>query len=111
MKTLLPIVASLLIGCTGMPDVKVEGVDNLVTTEHIMNPLEVAYTCGEKMGMGPFWILATPLETWTCDIYYSELAAVVDTDLMAHERLHCKGYWHDENLQNYYNNWKALHKS
>lgn len=104
----------LISGCMSMPDVKVEGVDNLKVTEHVVSTQEVSKICGEKLGIPRFmrflykiWGCAEiELKTWTCDIYYSEENLEGQEDLLDHERLHCKGYWHDDGLQLYYDEWR-----
>lgn len=105
----------LLGGCMSMPDKKVEGVDNLKVTEHVLSTSEVTRVCGEKLGipllmrwMVKIWGCATiELDTWTCDIYYSQENLEGQSDLLEHERMHCQGYWHDNELQEYYDSWKA----
>jgi len=104
----------LISGCMSMPDVKVVGVDNLKVTEHIVSSQEVTKICGKKLGipilmrwMIKIWGCAEiELDTWTCDIYYSEENLEDQTDLLEHERLHCQGYWHDDGLQLYYDEWR-----
>jgi hypothetical protein len=114
MKTLLVALVLFLSACSGMPDIKVEGVDNLRTTEHkLATQEEVVKVCADRLGYGPLSrvlvsIVACAtivLETWSCDIYYSDWGLKWYPEVLAHERLHCKGYWHDKGLQEYYDQW------
>lgn len=115
MKRVVATLLVLLYGCTSMPHIKVEGVDNLNVTEHLMSQSEVMSVCGQKLGIPALIrIFITPLacatvwlERWTCDIYYSEATAKYTLE---HERKHCRGYWHDDALQRYYNAWLKNNK-
>lgn len=99
-------IALAMSACSMMPDVKVEGIDNLKVTEIELSPLEVASKCTQLMGMPSFMmVLTTPLacaniwlENWSCDIYYSKLFAGISLE---HEREHCRGKWHDDGLRIY----------
>jgi hypothetical protein len=93
-----------------MPDVKVEGIDNLITTETKLSLPEVMAECGRRMGIPvPLTLLAMPLacativlERWTCDIFYAFEGSVLE-----HERLHCRGYWHDDGLREYRDSYRS----
>lgn len=114
MKNLL--LAGLLVGCSSMPDVKVEGVDNLLVSEYILQDKEaVKDTCSYFLAMSGFFPKAlacavVSLDQWTCDIFYSLDGLKSYPDLLEHERLHCKGYWHDAGLQQFYDDWRAKKK-
>jgi hypothetical protein len=105
-----------LSGCTGMPDKKVEGLDGLKVTEHVLSQSEVMSVCGQKLGIPALMrLFVTPLacatiwlEKWTCNIYYSEATAKYTLE---HERKHCQGYWHDDGLEKYRDRWLAAKKS
>lgn len=105
----------LISGCISMPDIKVEGISNLKVTEYIHTSDEVTEICRERMNINRFtaffiniYACATiVLETWTCEIHYSLENTNLFPELLAHERLHCQGYWHDNGLQEYYDAWKA----
>ena len=89
-----------------MPDIKVDGIDGLTVTEHVMPQMEASMKCASLMGMpAAMMIITLPLacahiwlERWTCDIYYAEITASISLE---HEREHCRGKWHDDDLRDY----------
>ena len=111
-RTAAILITALLAACTSMPDVKVEGLDNLKVTEHKLSQMEATVTCAKFMGIpaAMAWVVLPLacariyLEEWTCDIYYAEVTAGVSLE---HERLHCKGYWHDDRLREYRDAWRS----
>ena len=107
------IVASLAIaGCTSMPDVKVEGLDGLKTTEHVMSQMDATLACAKFMGVPtamaflvlPLACARIYLEEWTCDIYYALATADISLE---HEREHCRGKWHNDDLREYRDAWRS----
>ena len=113
MKTrLVALALAALSGCTSMPDIKVEGLDGKKTTEHRMSQIDATLTCAKFMGVPvamafvamPLACARIYLEAWTCDIYYADLTAWISLE---HERLHCKGYWHDDRLREYRDAWRS----
>ena len=112
----LLIVAFLLVSCSTMPDIKVKGVDHLAVTEHKLGQWQVIMKCANLMHTPLAVAMLFPalacakvnLSTWTCDIYYSK---ATEDFTLAHERKHCKGYWHDDGLQKYYDAWRKHPKT
>lgn len=102
----------LIAGCTAMLDVKVEGLDGLITREHRLSQVDATLTCARFMGvLAAMAFLVMPLacariylQEWTCDIYYAEITAGV---VLEHERLHWNGYWHDDRLREYRDAWRS----
>ena len=110
MKKAIAILCVMLAGCSGMPDKKVDGVDNLKTTEYVLSQFDATMTCARLMNVPaamafivlPFACANINLDRWTCDIYYAEATAGLSLE---HERKHCLGYWHDDGLQEYFDAW------
>jgi hypothetical protein len=97
-------------------DTKLEGWPALATTEHLASTKEVGDACqighcGVVMGCARF-----DLDRKTCDIWVSNENPSWP-NVLEHERLHCQGYAHRNNLlgcggddmNDYFERWKSSH--
>lgn len=101
----------LLFGCTGMPDVKVDGLPPLKVSTYIVPDGEVFTHCAPALGgymkavmMLPLACAIINLQKGVCVIILGENSPQATRE---HEALHCQGYWHDDGLREYRDAWRS----
>ena len=86
---------------------KVDGLDNLKTSIHVVNPGEIYGKCIDSKNVNILnWPLACAIirfDKWTCDVYIAENSA---SDTVEHELLHCQGYDHNGDIQKAFDEWQ-----
>jgi hypothetical protein len=108
-KKLITALAIILAACSPMPHKQVEGLENLKTTVHVLEPEEIWAACQDAYNVNLFyWPLACAkirFDLHTCDLY---VATNTPAHTFNHEMLHCKGMDHGEGIQEAYDRWKAM---
>ena len=104
------LLALLLSACSAMPDIRVANFPKLETVVKVVEPGDIYQICAPMLGGYLKGILYLPmacanvnLYTGKCTIYVTETSP---PETVEHEKLHCLGYWHDDGLQLYYDEWK-----
>lgn len=103
--------ATSLLGCTGLPEQRVEELPPLQVYEHRVEASEILAHCRKAMDWWRWVLMTTPtacatvnFEKQSCDIYAT---ADAPSDVLEYERRHCRGYDHGGQLRTAFNKWRA----